>query len=79
MHEDELRKELRKAIQQQALRSMSFRYDPAADGGNPRPWTPFKKDGKLRVTTSSDPWWKRALARLRRQPIWHKIGTIRED
>lgn len=43
-----------------------------------RLWSPFKKNGKLNIVFATDPWWKRGLARLRRQPLWHRIGALRE-
>jgi len=42
-------------------------------------WTPFDKNGKLNVTLVTDSWWKRAKARLRREPIWHQMGALREE
>jgi hypothetical protein len=39
-------------------------------------WSPFKRNGKLRVVFYTDPWWKRALARLRGEPLWHRMGAM---
>jgi len=42
-------------------------------------WSPFKTNGKLNITFYDDPWWKRMRARILRQPLWHRVGAIRED
>lgn len=42
-------------------------------------WTPFKRNGKLRIVFYTDPWWKRLFARLRGEPLWHKMGAFVED
>jgi hypothetical protein len=39
-------------------------------------WSPFTRKGKLRLTLSTDPWWKRTCARLRGRPLWHKVGAL---
>jgi hypothetical protein len=44
-----------------------------------RLWTPFNRNGKLKLTFTTDPWWKRAWAQLRRQPIWTRVDAMRED
>lgn len=41
--------------------------------------SPFGENGKLKITLSTDPWWKRFIARIRREPIWYKLGAFRED
>lgn len=42
-------------------------------------WSPFDKDGCFRLTFYTDPWWKRLLARLRGEPLWHRMGAFRDD
>jgi hypothetical protein len=42
-------------------------------------WTPFDRNGKLRVVLYTDPWWKRLYARLRDQPLWHQTGYMTDD
>lgn len=44
-----------------------------------KPWSPFNRNGKLNITFYSDPWWKRLWARVRRQPLWHKMGALTDD
>lgn len=42
-------------------------------------WSPFDKNGNLRITFTTDPWWKRLRAKLRREPLWHHMGALKED
>ncbi|MCG7596342.1 hypothetical protein [Mycobacterium sp. PSTR-4-N] len=41
--------------------------------------SPFNKRGKLRIALSTDPWWKRALSRLRGYGVWHQMGAMRDE
>lgn len=41
-------------------------------------WSPFKRNGKLRIAFYTDPWWKRLIARLRGEPLWHQMGALRD-
>lgn len=42
-------------------------------------WTPFKRNGKLRVVFYTDPWWKRMWSRLRGEPLWYQTGWLSDD
>jgi hypothetical protein len=42
-------------------------------------WTPFKRNGKLRVVLYTDPWRKRLYARLRGEPLWHDLGYVVDE
>lgn len=42
-------------------------------------WSPFNRNGKLRITFYDDPWPKRLWARLRGEPLWHRVGAMQED
>ena len=52
---------------------------PERTGKWPDPWSPFNRKGKLRLTLYTDPWYKRAWARLRGEPMWHQAGALKED
>jgi hypothetical protein len=47
-----------------------------AKGDDVSGWTPFDKNGKLRVVLYTDPWWRRLYAHLRRWPLWHATGYM---
>jgi hypothetical protein len=57
------------------MKGQFVRTATAANGG----WSPFDKHGQLKVVLATDPWWKRALAHIRREPIWHQLGALSED
>jgi hypothetical protein len=42
-------------------------------------WSPFKRNGKFRVTFYTDPLPKRLLAWVRREPLWHQMGALDES
>lgn len=42
-------------------------------------WTPFKRNGKLRVVLYTDPWWRRLYSRLRGWPLWHDLGYVVDE
>lgn len=43
-------------------------------------WSPFKRNGKLNIVFATDPWWKRFwYVRIRRQPIWYRLGALVEE